>query len=124
MEMARLQGLRSLQATWRGARGPNPPVWTQGIRIGDAVLLGFRLEMYHSLKAPIVAASPHRHTWLVSLVGGTGYAPDAAAQNRAGYSDDFVPLMSRELPFRRVHEELPRALIKLAQELAGTVSRS
>jgi hypothetical protein len=81
-------------------------------------LLGCGLEAYSSLQAPIAAGSPHAHTWLVSLVGGIGYAPDKAAHERAGYAGDFVPVMCGELPFQRIHDELPRAMIKLAHELA------
>lgn len=118
MELTRLNGLRWLLNRWRGARAPNPPVCLHGIRIGPVALLGFGLELYHSLQAGILAASPHPHTWLVSLVGGMGYAPDAAAQARAGYAADFVPLMCGEIPFRRIHRELPAALIDLAHRLA------
>jgi len=118
MEMVRLQGLRSVLAHFRGGRAPNPPVSLQGLRIGPLALLGCSLEVYHSLQARIVAGSPHPHSWVVSLSGGgKGYAPDAAAQRRAGYSFEFVPLILGELPYRRVHAELPRALVKLAREL-------
>ena len=81
------------------------------------VLLGCGLEVYHSLQAEIFRNSPHTPTWVVSLVGGNGYAPDAAAQRRAGYSDDFVPLMMGELPYARVDVELMRALALLARKL-------
>jgi hypothetical protein len=47
-----------------------------------------------------------------------GYAPDAAAQARAGYAADFVPLMCGEIPYRRIHRELPAALIGLARALS------
>jgi len=117
MELTRLNGLRWLLARWRGTRAPNPPVCLHGIRIGPVAILGFGLELYHSLQAGILTASPHPHTWLVSLVGGMGYAPDAAAQARAGYAADFVPLMCGEIPFRRIHRELPAALIALADRL-------
>jgi len=120
MELARLQGLRSLRDRWRGSRAPNPPVCLHGLRLGPVAILGCGLELYASLQAPIAAASPHRHTWLVSLVGGMGYAPDLEAVTKAGYSGDFVPLMCGEIPYRRVHEELPRALIRLARDLATT----
>jgi hypothetical protein len=118
MELTRLNGLRALLAGWRGNRAPNPPVCLHGVRIGPVALLGFGLELYHSLQHDIVTASPHPQTWLVSLVGGMGYAPDAAAQARAGYAADFVPLMCGEIPYRRIHRELPAALIGLARALS------
>lgn len=118
MEMARLQGLRALLADYHGSRAPNPPVRLHGIRLGPVALLGCGLELYHSLQAPILSGSPHPHTWAVSLVGGVGYAPDEAAHRRAGYSGDFVPLMCGELPFKRIYQELPRELVKLARDLA------
>lgn len=117
MELARLQGLRSLLAAWAGRRAPNPPVRVQGLRLGSVALLGCGLEVYQSLQTEILARSPHANTWVVSLVGGNGYAPDAAAQRREGYSDDFVPLILGERPYMRIHEELPRALVNLARSL-------
>ena len=117
MEMARLQGLRALLSEWRGREAPNPPVRVHGLRIGPVVLLGCGLEVYHSLQAEILKNSPRAPTWVVSLVGGNGYAPDAAAQRRAGYSDDFVPLMMGELPYARVDVELTRALKRGARKL-------
>lgn len=118
MELARLQGLRHILTEFRGARAPNPPVNLHGLRLGPVLLLGCGLEVYYSLQAPVLTGSPHPHTWVVSLVGGCGYAPDAAALRRAGYAADFVPLICGELPYARVHTELPRALVKLARDLA------
>ena len=119
MEMARLQGMRALLTEWRGRVAPNPPVRVHGLRIGPVALLGCGLEVYHSLQSVILKNSPHVATWVVSLVGGNGYAPDAAAQRRAGYSDDFVPLMMGELPYARVDQDLIRALAKLARQLGA-----
>lgn len=118
MELTRLNGLRWLLAQWRGSAAPNPPVCLHGIRIGPVAVLGFGLELYQSLQQGILERSPHPHTWLVSLVGGMGYAPDAAAQARAGYAADFVPLMCGEIPYRRIHRELPAALVDLARRLS------
>ncbi|MFZ9682546.1 MAG: hypothetical protein ACO3DQ_04995, partial [Cephaloticoccus sp.] len=117
MKMARLQGLRAVRADFRGLTPPNPSVCVHGLRIGPVALLGCGLEVYHSLQAPVLAGSPHAHTWVISLVGGTGYAPDRAATERAGYAGDFVPLVTGELPYARVYDELPRALVKLARDL-------
>jgi len=119
MEMARLQGMRALLTEWRGRVAPNPPVRVHGLRIGPVAFLGCGLEVYQSLQSVILKNSPHVATWVVSLVGGNGYAPDAAAQRRAGYSDDFVPLMMGELPYARVDQDLIRALAKLARQLGA-----
>ena len=62
--------------------------------------------------------SPHEHTWVVSLVGGAGYAPDKAACAKKGYTDDLVPLIVGERPYAKIYDEVPRELIKLARELA------
>ena len=53
----------------------------------------------------------------MSLVGGMGYAPDAAARKRAGYATDFIPLAVGEIPFAQIEQELPAALIRLARKL-------
>ncbi len=118
MEMARLEGLRRVLSEFRGDKAPNPSVCLHGLRLGPVVILGGGLEAYHALQAPVVKASPHDHTWLVSLVGGHGYAPDKAAHLRQGYSGDFVPLICGELPYAKVYAELPRALVKLAKALS------
>jgi hypothetical protein len=117
INMARLEGLRAVLAEFKGGKGPNPPVAVQGLRIGPVALLGVGLEVFHSLQAPVLAKSQHTHTWVVSLVGGAGYAPDKAACAKKGYSDDFVPLVAGERPFTKIHDEVPRELIKLARDL-------
>ena len=113
-----MDGLRSLLRAFRGDRAPNPPVAVHGIRLGPIVVLGFGLELYHSLQAPVLASVPAQPVWLVSLVGGMGYAPDRAARERAGYAADFIPLILGELPFSDIEKELPAALIRLANRLA------
>jgi len=118
MELARLQGLRNVLAGFRGEKAPNPEVCIHGLRLGPVVILGGGLEAYHGLQAPVIKGSPHEHTWLVSLVGGNGYAPDKAAHLRQGYSGDFVPLICGELPYAKVYAELPKALVKLAHSLS------
>lgn len=117
LHMARLAGLRVVLAGFRGTRGPNPIVNVHGLRIGPVALLGVGLEVFHSLQAPVLRGSPHPHTWVVSLAGGAGYAPDKAAHAKKGYTDELVPLLAGERPFARIHDELPRELIRLAQEL-------
>lgn len=117
LNMARLEGLRAVLAGFKGARGPNPPVRVQGLRIGPVALLGVGLEVFHSLQAPIVRGSPHEHTWVVSLTGGMGYAPDERACAKQGYTDELVPLIVGERPYAKIYAEVPRELIKLARDL-------
>ena len=117
-EMVRLQSSRQLLAQYRGAVGPNAPVSVQGLRIGPVALLGVGLEVFHSLQAPILKGSPHAHTWVVSLAGGQGYAPDARACAKKGYTDDLVPAIVGERPYSKIYAEVPRELVKLARELA------
>jgi hypothetical protein len=119
LHMVRLQGFRALLAGYKGRKGPNPPVSVQGLRIGPVALLGVGLEVFHSLQAPILEGSPHPHTWVVSLSGGVGYAPDARACAKKGYTDDLVPLIVAERPYAKIYAELPRELVKLARKLAG-----
>jgi hypothetical protein len=117
MHMARLAGLRVVLAGFKGTRAPNPKVNVQGLRIGPVALLGVGLEVFHSLQAPVLRGSPHGHTWVVSLAGGAGYAPDKRAQAKKGYTDELVPLLGGEVPFARIYDQLPRELIRLAREL-------
>lgn len=117
LHMVRLQGLRALRAKFKGARAPNPPVTVHGLRIGPVALVGVGLEVFHSLQALILAGSPHAHTWVVSLVGGVGYAPDARACAKAGYTDDLVPAIVGERPYAKIFDEVPRELIRMAKQL-------
>lgn len=117
LQMVRLEGLRAVRAGFKGRRGPNPPVTVHGLRIGPVALLGVGLEVYHSLQAPILRGSPHPHSWVVSLAGGVGYASDARACAKNGYTDDLVPAIAGERPYAKIYEELPRELIKLARAL-------
>ncbi len=117
LNMVRLQGLRTVLADFKGGRGPNTPVMISGVRLGPVVLLGVGLEVFHSLQAPVLARSPHPHTWLVSLAGGIGYAPDARACAKQGYTDDLVPSIAGERPYAKIFTEVPRELVKLAREL-------
>jgi len=118
MELARLEGLRSVWMQFQGDQQPNPPVTLHGVKLGSLVLLGCGLELYHSLQSKIVEQANHDQVWVVSLVGGMGYAPDEAAQQKSGYSGDFVPLICGEIPFDEIYRELPDAMIRLASELS------
>jgi hypothetical protein len=117
LHMVRLEGLRAVRAGFKGRRGPNPPVTVHGLRIGPVALLGAGIEVFHSLQAPILNGSRHPHTWVVSLAGGVGYAPDARACAKHGYTDDLVPAIAGERPYAKIYAELPRELIKLARAL-------
>jgi hypothetical protein len=115
--MSRLEGLRTILSNYDGQKAPAKPVNVQGLRIGPVAILGCGAEIFHALQAPIMKGSPHAHTWVVSIVGGIGYAPDEAASKRSGYTDEFVPVMVGELPYAKIHEDLPKALVKLAKQL-------
>lgn len=117
MEMARLKGLEKILATCRGDRVPNPPVTLHGLKLGPIVVMGFGLELYQSLGKAILAELSDQKICLVSLVGGMGYAPDVAARKRAGYAADFVPLICGEIPFAKIHRELPPALVRTIRRL-------
>jgi hypothetical protein len=116
-EMVRLQACRHILSQYRGTRAPNPPVSLHGLKLGPVALLGIGLEVFHSLQAPVLRGSPHRHTWLISLAGGQGYAPDARACAKHGYTDDLVPAIVGERPYAKIYEEVPRELVKLARAL-------
>lgn len=117
LHMARLDGLRTVLSGFKGAKAPNPSVSVHGLRIGPVVLLGVGLEVFHSLQMPVLHGSSHPHTWIVSLAGGAGYAPDRRAHSKKGYTDELVPLLGGEIPFARIYNELPRELIRLSRAL-------
>ncbi len=79
--------------------------------------MGIGLELYQSLGKAILATEPDQKVCLVSLVGGTGYAPDAAAQKRAGYAADFVPLICGEVPFANIHREIPQTVSRMLKRM-------
>ncbi|MDB6169467.1 MAG: hypothetical protein JWM88_2331 [Verrucomicrobia bacterium] len=117
LQMVRLQGFREVLEQFKGGQGPNPPVSLHGLRMGPVMLLGVGLEVFHSLQAPILRSSPQARTWVVSLAGGIGYAPDARACAKTGYTDDLVPAILGERPYARIYAELPQAMARLAREL-------
>lgn len=117
LQMVRLQGLRQILTDFKRAQGPNPSVRVSGLRLGPVALLGVGLEVFHSLQAPVLRGSPYPHTWVISLAGGVGYAPDAAACAKQGYTDDLVPFILGEIPYKKIFTELPKALVKLSSSL-------
>ena len=112
-----MKGLRKILGDCRGDRVPNPPVVLHGLKVGPIVLMGFGLELYQSLGKAIMAEFSDQKLCLVGLVGGMGYAPDAAAQKRAGYAADFIPIICGEIPFAKIHRELPQALERMIRRL-------
>lgn len=117
MEMARLEGLRSIAAQFRGARMPNPPVVLHVLQLGSVALVGCGLEIYSETGRQLMAAHPEMKIWPVSLVGGMGYAPPAHAPGAKGYAGEFIPLICGEVPFRQVESELRRAVNGLLRRL-------
>mgnify|MGYP003636438183 CR=1 FL=1 len=113
----RLGGLRQVLAGFDGDTAPNPAINLQGLRIGDVLLLGSGLELYHAVGQAITAGLPGREPWVVSLAGGIGYAADHSAGALADYAADFVPLIIGETPFRHIARDLPKALRRHARAL-------
>jgi hypothetical protein len=115
--VARLGGLHQVLAQFEGPNAPNPPVNLQGLRIGDVLLLGSGLELYHAVGRAVTAGWPGREPWVISLTGGIGYAAGHSTGALADYTADFVPLIIGETPFRNIARDLPRALRRHAREL-------
>lgn len=115
--VVRLGGLRQVLAQFDGDTAPNPPINLQGLRLGDVLLLGCGLELYHGVGQAVVANWPGREPWVVSLAGGIGYAADHSAGALADYAADFVPLIIGETPFKAIARDLPKALRRHGQAL-------
>lgn len=115
LAVVRMLGLRRVRDDLEAGRMP-PPVEIQGIRLGPIAILASPFETFRQIKQDVVenAASP------IPLVVGLandfqGYAPDRTAFERGGYAADLVPLILGALPFARLHEELPAALLAVEE---------
>lgn len=94
-------------------RGVSEEVEVQVIRIGDAAIVGFAIELFCEVKHAIQAQSPFRHTFLASLTnGGHGYMPNRESFDHGGYetcvgiSSQFIPEaadMVRDSALRQLH---------------------
>ena len=57
--------------------------------------------------------------WTRLVQAGPQQASEAVVflHGNPGSAGDFVPLVTGELPFVKIYDELPKALVKLAREL-------
>ena len=55
--------------------------------------------------------------WIVSLVGGMGYAADTRGRTVGGYAQTFIPYILGEIPFKAIDRDLPAAMVRLQRKL-------
>jgi Neutral/alkaline non-lysosomal ceramidase, N-terminal len=74
-------------------RGTGPvPVNIIAARVGDVGFLGVGVEMFTEIGMLIKAASPYKHTFLISICnGGSGYLAPAETYKESGYEMNNTP---------------------------------
>ncbi|HPP13495.1 MAG TPA: hypothetical protein PKW42_12270, partial [bacterium] len=86
--------------------------------LGPFLFLTAPFEIFQAIKNDLVR---HFHPEPVLVMSVTndflGYAPDRTAEARAGYAARAVPLILGSLPFRNIHQQLVRELIRLGEAL-------
>ncbi|MBI3944339.1 MAG: neutral/alkaline non-lysosomal ceramidase N-terminal domain-containing protein [Armatimonadetes bacterium] len=119
MATVRAVTLRKLIARLEAGESPEDPTELQGFRIGPVALLGSPFEVMQAIKNDVVARSRHALPLVMGLANdGLGYAPDRDSEARAGYAARTVPMIKGTFPFRDIHGELVKALLRLDEALA------
>ncbi|HOL66591.1 MAG TPA: neutral/alkaline non-lysosomal ceramidase N-terminal domain-containing protein, partial [bacterium] len=110
--------LRRLIAARKAGQCLEPETEVHGLRLGPFLFLTAPFEIFQAIKNDLVR---HFHPEPVLVMSVTndflGYAPDRTAEARAGYAARAVPLILGSLPFRNIHQQLVRELIRLGEAL-------
>ena len=118
MSVIRAIAFRRLLASLEGGQPLDLPVELQGIRIGPLALLGTPFEVFQEIARAVRAGARSAAPLVLSDANGhLGYAADRAAVERGGYAADVVPVFHGIVPFARLYEELPQALLDLDRSL-------
>ena len=112
LAMVRAMGLRRMLATLESGRSSAGPVQIQGIRLGPIALLASPFEMFRQIKQDVLAAARSPIPLVMGICNDSlGYAPDKTTFHAGGYAADLVPLIFGIVPFAKLHEDLPAALL-------------
>ena len=118
MSVIRAIAFRRLLAGLEGGQPLDLPVELQGIRIGPVALLATPFEVFQEIARAVRAGARSAVPLVLSDANGNeGYAADRAAVERGGYAADVVPVFHGIVPFARLYEELPQALLDLDRSL-------
>lgn len=94
------------------------PTEIQAVRLGPITITASGFETFQDLKNQVLSAKPAPITLVAGLTNDTmGYAPDKTAAERGGYAADVVPFIVGQVPFAKIYEELPAALINAARQI-------
>ncbi|MBI3922541.1 MAG: neutral/alkaline non-lysosomal ceramidase N-terminal domain-containing protein [Armatimonadetes bacterium] len=110
--------LRDLIGKKEAGQSLEPPTELQGFRLGPIALLGTPFEMFQAIKREFLSKSQSPIPIVMGITNDLlGYATDRDTAARGGYAADQVPLMLRQLPFTRIHDELVSHLVALEHGL-------
>ena len=114
MAMVHATTLRSFTAKMRAGQSLDRPIEVYGLRLGPLSLLASPFEIFQAIKRDIVKGAKSAIPLVVGISNdGVGYAPDHEAAKRGGYAADTVPMMTGQLPFANIHDELVRAMLEI-----------
>jgi hypothetical protein len=106
--------VRKRIASLQAGESTSPLVELQGLRIGPISLLGSPLEIFQAIKNDVKSSAQTAVPLVIGLTNGAvGYAPDKTAAARGGYASDMAPLIIGGFPFKEIHSELVRELLRL-----------
>lgn len=114
MAVVRAIALRGLLARSEAGESLSPPTEVHGMRLGPIALLGSPFETFQAIKRDVCEKASAPVPLVVSFVNDSaGYAVDETCAERGGYAADTVPMITGELPFASIHEELVTELTRL-----------
>ena len=118
LAVVRAVGLRRILAAMESGRSLAGPVQMQGLRFGPVSLLATPFEIFRQIKQDVLAAAQSPIPLVMGIANDTlGYAPDRTSFDRGGYAADLVPLFYGFVPFAKLHEDLPGALLAVDKML-------
>ena len=96
------------------------PTEIQAVRFGPVTITASGFETFQNLKNRVVKARPAPITLVAGLTNDAmGYAVDKTKAGQGGYAADIVPFITGQIPYAKIYEELPEALIAAAIRLNG-----
>jgi len=112
LAVVRAMGLRRILTALESGRPLAEPVQIQGLRLGPISLLASPFETFRQIKQDVLATAKAPIPLVMGIANDTlGYAPDRTSFERGGYAADLVPLFYGFVPFAKLHEDLPAALL-------------